>query len=395
MLQSIDRYILKQILIPLFMTLLIAALLLLLEKMLRLFDFIVNQGGPVEVVWKMLANLLPEYLALAVPIGLFLGVLMAFRKLALNSELDALLSCGLSLTRMVRMAIVLAIVLLIVNVFISGFLQPYSHYAYKGLRFEIKSGALGASIKTGDFTNLGNGLILRIEESRKDGTELHNIFAQSKNDNGRVVVISAQKGRFFATPSEQTIVLRLFDGTIVDLNPKDIKPRVLTFNVHDLPVDVPDFASFRERGSDANAREFTLPELWDHMRSDHENLSYAAAFHARVARAISILFIPLLAVPLGLVAKRSGKALGITVGLVLLISLHKILQFGEAFSATGSLSPYLAIWGPTLLFIFISLRLFYIGAYTVGGQPLRRIEIIYDVVSSAFRKLTQRLSAVN
>ena len=31
-------------------------MLLLLDKMLRLFDFVVSEGGPVNVVWRMLAN---------------------------------------------------------------------------------------------------------------------------------------------------------------------------------------------------------------------------------------------------------------------------------------------------------------------------------------------------
>ena len=69
----IDRYLTKQIAIPLIGTLLLAAMLLVLDKMLRLFDFVVTAGGPVSVVWRMLANLLPEYFSLGIPIGLMLG----------------------------------------------------------------------------------------------------------------------------------------------------------------------------------------------------------------------------------------------------------------------------------------------------------------------------------
>ena len=89
-LSLIDRYLARTIAVPLIGTLVLAAMLLILEKMLRLFDFVVTAGGPVTVVWRMLANLLPEYLSLGIPIGLMLGILLAFRKLALSSELDAL-----------------------------------------------------------------------------------------------------------------------------------------------------------------------------------------------------------------------------------------------------------------------------------------------------------------
>ena len=78
-----DRYLARLIATPLLATLVIAAMLLTLDKMLRLFDFVVSEGGPVSVVWRMLANLIPEYMSLGIPIGLMLGCLLAFRKLAM------------------------------------------------------------------------------------------------------------------------------------------------------------------------------------------------------------------------------------------------------------------------------------------------------------------------
>src|SRR3954465_2826429 len=94
LIKRIDRYLAKLIFVPLVGTLCLAAMLLIMDRMLRLFDFVVSEGGPVTVVWRMLANLLPEYLGLAVPVGLTLGVLLAFRKLALSSELDTLRAVG-------------------------------------------------------------------------------------------------------------------------------------------------------------------------------------------------------------------------------------------------------------------------------------------------------------
>jgi hypothetical protein len=69
-----DRYLARLIFLPLVGSLVIAAMLLVLDRMLRLFDFVASEGGPVSVVWRMLANLLPEYLSLGIPIGLMPGV---------------------------------------------------------------------------------------------------------------------------------------------------------------------------------------------------------------------------------------------------------------------------------------------------------------------------------
>ena len=179
-----DRYLAKLIFVPLLATLTLAAMLLLLEKMLRLFDFVVSEGGPVNVVWRMLANLIPQYLGLGIPLGLLLGVLFAFRRLALSSELDALRAVGLSYGRLLRVPYVFAFVLLGFNLIIVGFIQPRAEYAYEGLRFELRSGALGASIKVGEFTNLGRRMTLRVERSENRGTDLHGVFLRAESRGG-------------------------------------------------------------------------------------------------------------------------------------------------------------------------------------------------------------------
>ncbi len=60
--KSIDRYMARLIALPLFATLVISAMLLVLDRMLRLFDFVATEGGPISVVWQLLANLLPNTL---------------------------------------------------------------------------------------------------------------------------------------------------------------------------------------------------------------------------------------------------------------------------------------------------------------------------------------------
>lgn len=391
MLNKIDFYILKNTLVPLIATLGISALLLLLEKMLSLFDFVINQGGPIDIVWQMLGNLMPQYLTLVIPLAMFLGVLLAIRKFALSSELDAFLACGLSLHRLLMPSILIAVSLLAINIIVVGFVQPYSKYAYEELLFDVRSGALGAAIKSNEFTNLGEGLTLRIEESRDSGRELLDIFAQKEDADGHIFSVSAKRGNFFASPDQKYIILRLYEGRIIDFDANQERPRILNFDMHDLPLEVPMFEQFRSRGDEA--AEMTVFELWQQRYSG--DTAITATLHSRAARALSILIVPFLAVPLGLVAKRSGRALGISVGVFILLLYHKVLEFGLDFSAEGTIDPLLSIWFPTLIFILITARFYYIGAYKVGGVPLRRLEIISDVITEAIAKIFNRLRAVN
>jgi lipopolysaccharide export system permease protein len=218
-LSLIDRYLARTIAIPLLGTLILAAMLLVLDKMLRLFDFVVTAGGPVSVVWRMLANLLPEYLALGIPIGLLLGILLAFRKLALSSELDALRGIGVGFGRLLRVPYAYAVSLMALNLAIVGYVEPYSDYRYEGLRFDLTSGALGASIKVGEFNRLGRRLTLRIEESEEEGARLRGIFVQLDDRSGTSVAATAEAGRFLSTDDPDTILFRLRNGRLAQQSP--------------------------------------------------------------------------------------------------------------------------------------------------------------------------------
>jgi lipopolysaccharide export system permease protein len=130
-LTATDRYIARLVIVPLLGTLTIAAMLLLLDRMRRLFDFVTAEGGPISVVWRMLANLMPEYLSLGIPIGLILGILLAFRKLAISSELDIFRAVGQGYGRLLRVPYIFAVFLAFVNFAIVGFVQPYARYLYE------------------------------------------------------------------------------------------------------------------------------------------------------------------------------------------------------------------------------------------------------------------------
>ncbi len=257
--QSIDRYMARLIALPLFATLIISAMLLVLDRMLRLFEFVATEGGPVSVVWRMLANLLPEYLGLGIPVGLMLGILLAFRRLATTSELDVMRGVGMSYGRLLRVPYMYAIALAAANLAIVGYLQPISRYYYENLRFELRTGALGASIKVGEFTHLGDRMTLRIEQSRDKGRDLSGIFVHALTPKGDWIGVTAERGRFLATDDPNVIIFRLTNGTLIHSHPGFKTPRVLTFSAHDLPINLPKFESFRQRGG--RNLEYTLPEL--------------------------------------------------------------------------------------------------------------------------------------
>ena len=389
MLTAVDRYLFRLIIVPLVGTLVIAAMLLLLEKMLNLFDFVVNEGGPVSVVWRMLGNLIPAYLSLGIPIGVTLGILLGFRRLALSSELDALNSVGVGYGRMLRVPYILAAIFALINFGIVGFLQPYSRYAYEGLRFELRSGALGASIKVGEFTRIAERTTLRVEQSFDQGSDLRGVFVRAAQADGRSLAVSAARGQFLITDDPDIIILRLKNGTLVHDAPGTATPRVLTFVQHDLPVNLPAMESFRSRGSENLER--TIPELWAQMRDPgtpaEDRQTSSAAFHRRMVQWIVMFVLPLLAVALAVPPKRSTSAIGVFLSVVILVTYHKVSEYGERMGAIGRVDPMLAQWVPFVLFTAMCVWFYHVLAHKPGGQPIGAVDRLFKKLGGLFKGL--------
>ena len=390
---AIDRYIFRLVVIPMVGVFALAASLLLLEKMLRLFDFVAVEGGPIGVVFKMLGALIPEYASLAIPLGLLLGVLLAFRKLATTSELDIFRAVGLSYGRLLRVPYIITALLMAVNVALVFYVQPVSRYYYEQLEYELRSGALGASIKVGEFTTLADRMALRVESSEDSGRNLKGIFARVANDKGQVLSISAREGAFLATTDNpDTIILRLNDGTIVQDTGSET-PRVLTFSRHDLPIDLPAIEQFRSRG-DAT-REYILPELlklgWANQGQSQETRDASqASFNFRLVEVVMMALMPLLAVAMGIPPKRSTSALGVFVSIVLVVSYHKVNQYGEDIASLGRVDPIIALWGPFVIFAALILWWYWRVAYVPGGQALGALENWFAKLGKRVRQLFQR-----
>ena len=388
----IDRYLARQIAVPLFGTLVLAAMLLVLDKMLRLFDFVVTAGGPVSVVWRMLANLLPEYFALGIPIGLLLGILLAFRKLALSSELDALRGIGVGDGRLARVPYIYTAALMLLNLAIVGYIEPYSNYRYEGLRFDLQSGALGASVKVGEFNRLGKRLTLRIDRSEDKGTMLHGIFVQVDDRSGMSIAATADQGRFLSTDDPNTILFRLSKGRLVQDSPKFSTPRTLSFDSYDLPIPLPATESFRGRGNDME--ELTLHELvrigYFSNEPRKEKLGAQANFHYRMVEVLVMIMLPLLAIALAVPPKRSSSSLGIFVGIVLIVAYHKINQYGLQAGEQGRLNPVLAMWVPFTFLVALVGWMYHVIAHRPGGQPIGALERAFAKSAGFVRRLLPR-----
>ncbi len=355
----------RAVLTPLMLALGVAAMLLMLEQMLRLFDFVLAEKGPVDVVWRMLANLVPHYLGLALPLGGFLGVLLAFRSLSMSSELDALNSSGASFGRLMRPVYGLMLALMVADFLLVSYVQPYGSYRYQEIRFDVVSGAFGIRIPQGEFIEITDKATIRLGSVNPETREARDIFLEMREETGARTVITAQYGSISTTPDISRLLLKLQTGRqiLVGATAADIK--TLNFESFDLELALPMSEVFRPRGGSAD--EATFSEVLALLRTDELRgtplwQEYQASFHWRLIHPITFLVMPILAIATGVTGRRRESALQPIIGVAILIIYHELLEeWGTVVASKGQLSPYVSMWGLLFLFACISVVL-YLGS---------------------------------
>ena len=382
-------YLLRQTIVPLLATMAIALVALLLERMIRLMNLTANTDTSIFRVVEMLANLVPHYLGIALPAAFFIGILLAFNRLSSDSELVAATASGISLRRLLAPIMGLALILTLIAVAIFGYLQPYSRYAYRSLAHTLGQAALASALEEGAFVE-ADGMIFMAERVAAGGRRLTRIFVYSESPDGGSVVTTAKSGALAPSTEVTRSVLYLADGLQVTMDPNaPADSRVLSFDELSQPIGESIAVSFRPRGKDE--AELTLNELWAARDGPPPGLAadvVEAEFHGRLTRSLTMLFLPLLAIPLGLGGGRARRGYGIVVGLVVLVVYQKLLEFGGAYAALGVISPWLGLWLPLVLFGAGGAALFRL---TSRGGPAGPFDGLLDRMAKAGGRVAAHL----
>lgn len=388
----IDRYMLKRVSWPLGAAIAIGMAALLLERLIRLLDLFANRGGPLSLILKMLGNLVPHYLAIAIPAAFFVGILYATLRMSNDSELDVMRASGLSLRRLAAPMMVMAVVLTVASAIILGFLQPYTRYAYRALVYLVTETSWNSAIERGAFFSGFGGKTILIGDIADGGRSLSKIFIQETDDNGNNVALSALTGELISDPQSFSLNLILYDGIRVDSKPDGTGGKASTFGTLKMPLEVVAPEPFRPRGHNESELSF-----WELIRAYHERWpdighdDVWGELNYRIVRTVTVLFLPLLAIPMGLTSRRQPTSIRIVAGIAMLIIYNQILQFGQNMVGGGHLSAFAAIWIPFLIFSLGSVYLFYVANSRLNQDPFA---IVFGTIDAVWKWLKLRTIAL-
>lgn len=396
MVPIIDRYVLGQVVKPLFAAMGIGLLVLLAERLVRLLDIVMGKQNSFGFVFEALAYLVPHYLGLALPAAMFLGLLFGFNKMSKDSEIDAFLAAGVGHHQLLRPIIALSGVLAMVSLLIFGWLEPHARYAYRSVIFTVANVEVFYLAEEGVFMQSGTRTFILDKLSRENNSFKRIFLFDYRGDKGAKAT-TAVDGELIHVPGKPRPVLRLKDGHQLELQSwpsfDKTKPlpdsHVATFDTLDTPLGKLSKKAFPARGR--TARELTILELLEEMWHPTRKLPAAGmrgSLHKRLVNVATIFILPFLALPFAMGRRRGQRAYRFGLALVILVAFHEIIQVGVVSVKEDHAGPLLAIWLPFTVLAGFSLWRFWRLSFTLGREWLEPlIDRISDAIAGVFRRL--------
>ena len=373
MLKTIDRYILRLVLAPMVATLVISLTLLLAERMLGFLDLTLGKKNSFTSVFKMLAYLAPNYLGLAVPIAIYLGVLFGFNRLSKSREIDAMQASGTNLPRLFRPVMMLVFVLMLGNLVAVGWLQPYGRYSYRSVVYTLTNIDAFELAHEGIFMKSG-GRTFIVDQLDQSNNSFRKLFVfEDKNENGSETLTASAGNLITATETTGPVLrmktsnrLRLEQAPNLNSSAAISLPLLVQSGSVDLPLDSVVGGAFRPRGADE--RELNMWELlWrqNNPPANTKKVRMISELHNRVMKILAIPLLAVLAVPFSLVRTRRADAYRIGLAVLVLVAMIAIIEQTSVAAGVSGLSPWLIMWPPFIAISVIALWRFWNVSYRV------------------------------
>jgi len=381
---QLNTYLLRRAFTSIGGLILFALAVLLLERILRIFEIVSSSTRPAGDASQMVVNLLPHYLGIAIPVALMLGTIMTIDRFSRSSELTSAFGSGISLFHMTKPFLLIAIIMSGLTVFIEGYFQPVGRYGYREVVHSVQQRSSAAALSEGKFISVRNTTFYRGTDDEDE--ESGSVFILEKLENDAMRITSASQGEVIVREDSGDPVLQLANGRGFIVTPERTITGELSFEASAM-VGQLDKYRFRSRGEDA--RELTTIELFRNRHGEtRPNLPVAennAALHLRGARAYLLLLLPFIAVPFGINYGRKPSSAGIFVGVVSLLTLQKALEFGQSLGAKGTIAPWMGIWPLMAIVTLSAIIIFRHSAFKMGQPPLSIISVFMEDVAKDFK----------
>jgi lipopolysaccharide export system permease protein len=310
------------------------------------------------LVVKIMAIQIPFLAGLLLPAGFFLGILLAYGRLYVDSEMTVLVACGMSRDRLLKMTQWMGVAVIVVTAFLNFYVSPALLTYQNKMMLQAQSNALVQAILPGRFQAVNSGnVVYYIEKiSRKRGN-VRNIFVaqREKKGDGEVWnVMAADRGYEYVDPKTNDHFVVAKDGHRYFGKPGEKQFKMIDFGEYG--VRLPS----RLAGEDIIYEALPTTKLWNLYAEDTEA---AAELQWRISLPLSVPLLALLAVPLSKVRPRRGRYAQLLPSILIYSIYGNMLFVAKSWVATGKVPVWIGMWWLHALLLGLALS-FYLSAET-------------------------------
>jgi lipopolysaccharide export system permease protein len=223
----LDRYIFRQLLVALVSATVGLVALVWLTQSLRLIELVVNRGLSFGVFLRLTGLLIPNFVAVILPITIFVVVQFVYQRLAGDRELTVMGAAGLSPAALARPALILTFLVVIFCYVLNLWLVPVSYSAFREYQFEIRSRIAAFLLQEGVFTPISDDLTVYVRSRDRNGTLRGILVEDARQKNSRATIL-AQTGQLIDGPDGPRVVLH--NGSRQEIDKTNGRLNVLSFS---------------------------------------------------------------------------------------------------------------------------------------------------------------------
>ena len=330
----LGRYVLKEVLASWLVVTGVLLIILLTNQMARVLARAAEFQYPQQVVLELIGLGALQDVSVLMPIGLLLGVVLAFGRLYHDSEMTAALACGVGTARLYWPVTLIALSVTAVLAWLTLDLGPQAVQRSLALRSAALRAGQFAPISPGHFRTFGGsaGAVVYAEGLNPDGS-LARVFVEREAD-GRVQVAVADRARHALAADGSTHTLTLYNGERFEGVPGSAEFRIVRFAEHVIPVQVPEIA-------DAVTALEARPTRVLLQSSD---AAERAELHWRVALPVMCIVLTWLAVPLAHLRPRQGRFARVWVAVLVYLVYSNLVSAGKVWIARGTVPEEYGLW---------------------------------------------------
>lgn len=377
----VDRYIVREMLAPTGIGLLVFTFVLLIDQIPRLLAVLVARSADLATIARVFLNLLPSILAITIPMAFLLGVLLAFGRMASDSEIVAMRAVGISPLRLLSPVMALALVTTALTFYINAVALPAANQAHREIVFSLVVSKARTDVKPRTFSDkvLPERMMLFVQDIEPGSGRWKNLLIHDTRELTESKLILARSGELVVDRERKIVRVELGPGvqySFFGQDPREYSQSSFASMGWDLPVDefFPDRAKLLLAKGD---REMTLPELSlriEELRAQGKPRlewgRFAVEWHKKFAIPGACVVFGLLGLALSLGSRKEARSSAFALSIGVIFVYYVLIRLGEQAGDTGAMRPWLAMWGANLVLGALALALLYLNHREAAFDPL-------------------------